>query len=324
MNEFRVVDKTFVKSKNSVKEIYKHYTYSLLGFIILTIISYLFINKEMIAPLITSLGLSLIIGILSGFIINEFTSRGDFIKLFTEDNIHIIALIVGLFSVNVNIFVQIVAVIIAIFIKKVYKKINLSSSLYGILVILLYKYFIASIDIFNVNYIETFETKKEIFNYLLGQDGLSIILSLITFIYLFNKKAIKYSIYLSYVLTFVFIIGIYSLISEGNMLFLLYVLSLSNVLFFSTYLLPDYIVTPQISEGQIIYGMILGILSSILIFFIPNFAIVISLILGPILLTKLLDSISSKLKYNQKYYNIMLSSLIFLIIVVSILLIVLF
>ena len=78
------------------------------------------------------------------------------------------------------------------------------------------------------------------------------------------------------------------LLNNMNIWYLFFQLTTGNLLFLSVFILPDYRTTPTTGEGQIIYGIILGLITSILRFIIPELSVVITLILGPILLTKLI------------------------------------
>ena len=167
-------------------------------------------------------------------------------------------------------------------------------------------------DIFTYESLITLPIK----DYLIGTIYLSPIISLLAFLYLFYKKSIKYNVYISYTLTFAFIMFIYGVLN--NMLwFTCFALATENILFLSAYVLPDYKATPTIKETSIIYGIILGIISSIIRFIIPSLSVIIPMILG-LLLTKPLDNISAKFKYNKKLYNITIVSSMLLILIVSI------
>ena len=97
-----------------------------------------------------------------------------------------------------------------------------------------------------------------------------------------------------------------------------------SILFLSVFTLSDYPITPSLTESSIIYGSILGIISSIITLIIPPLAQVIPFILGPLLIAKPLERISPKLKYHKKTYYLSLSLLLFISIIVTTLLIVIF
>ena len=142
------------------------------------------------------------------------------------------------------------------------------------------------------------------FEYVLGLTSyyLSPILSLFSFIYLFYKKSIKYNIVFSYVFTISFVMLVFGFFNGMNIWYLVFQLTTGNLLFLSVFCLTYYPDTPITSEGQVIYGMILGLFTSILRFIIPELSVIIPLILGPFLLTRLINKMSFKLKYNRKYY----------------------
>lgn len=324
MKEYKVVNKTYVKSSNSIHKIYTDYTISLILFIALTIVSYIIFNhQDLILPLLKSIVISLLIASIAGYIINIINKETKFIKIYTQDNIHIIAIILGLLGINTNIIVLSISILITLIIKKIIKNIELSSILYGALILVLYKYFNNELITpltelktlsFNTTYSEII--KYPVVDYLIGTIYLSPIISILAFIYLFHKKSIKYNVYISYILTFSFIMFMYGVLN--NMLWFSWLsLASGNVLFLATYALPDYKATPTIKETSIIYGIILGIISSILRFIIPELSIIIPMILG-LLLTKPLDDISAKLKYNKKIYNtIIIMSIILIILTIT-------
>lgn len=324
MNEYKVVHKTYVKSNNSVKKIYLNYTYSLIIFIALTIVSYLMFNhRELILPLIKSLAISLVITSVIGYIINLINKETNIKKIYVEDNLHIIAIVLGLLGINTNIIILTIAIIVTLIFKRVIKNFELSSVLYGALIIVLYKYYTSELSLSNISTI-TYENlvTLPIKDYLIGAIYLSPIISVLAFLYLFYKKSIKYNIYVSYVLTFAFIMFIYG-IFNNILWFPCFTLATENIMFLAVYALPDYKATPTIKETSIIYGIILGIITSILRFIIPELSIILPMILG-LLLTKPLDNLSAKLKYNKKLYNSIIIISMVLIILTSVVLTIVF
>lgn len=316
MNEYEVVNKTFVKSHNKTSKIIDRYFYSLIAFIILTIISYFVFKKtNLVLPLLKQLSLSFLIASILDYFVNIIFKRYSFIDIYKKDSIHIISLIIGLIATNVKISILTLAILVTIIIKKIYKDIDLSASLYGILLIILYKYFNHDLVTplttfkemsFTGTYEEIIKNNGGFISYLIGTNYLSPLISILCFIYLFHKKSIKYSLVFTYILTFSTIMLLYGLFNKMNIWFLFFELTTGNILFLTVYTLIDYKVTPTINEGQIIYGTILGIISSIIRFIIPELAIVVPFIIGPIILTKPIEKLSPKLKYNKRFYNISL------------------
>ena len=176
MNEYIVNNKVHVKSKNKTNIIINRYFYSLIAFIILTIITYAIFSKSiLIYQLLRSLLLSFIITSILTYIINIFTKDNKLIDIYKKDNVHIISLIMGLFGQNIDIKILTIAIFITILIKKISKNINLSSVLYGILIITIYKSFN---NIITINTLFNIELNKEIIiDYLIGVDYLNPILS---------------------------------------------------------------------------------------------------------------------------------------------------
>lgn len=336
MKEFIKVNKVFIKSNNTTNKIFNRYLYSLIPFFLLLIIYNLISNSTFIViNLLKSTLVSIIISMLTQYIFNLIKKEKDIIKIFKEDNVLTISLVLGLFSVNSNILIIIVSNIVSVIIKNLFKNITISSSLYGILIILLSKYLFNDINtpLYNLsqlsyisNYNNLVTPYGTLIDYIFGLNFyyLSPIISIIVFIYLFNKKSIKYNIYFSYIFTFSFIMLFVGIFNDMNIWYLLFQLTTGNILFLSVFCLVDYPATPITSEGQIIYGIILGIITSILRFIIPELSVVIALVLGPITLTKIINKISPQLKYNKKLYYMVMCLFIVLVIMTTIILNVIF
>lgn len=327
MREFKTVNKTLIKSNNHTLKIFGRYTYSLI-FFLLFIVIYNLINKEYnyIINLFKSLIVTLSISIVLDYIINLIKKNNSIKKIFKEDNIIAISLIISIFSANTSIPITILATIITLIAKIIFKNGALYPTLYGILIILSYEIIkngltTPLITLKNLNFITTYQeligNNGTIISYLLGTNYhyLSPIISFVIFIYLFHKKSIKYNIIVPYILTIFGIMFIFGLINGMNIWFVIFELLTGNLLFLSIYCLTDYAITPTSSEGQITYGIILGIISSILRFIIPELSIVITLILGPLLFTKLIERISFKLRYNRKFYNFTIITLMIIILI---------
>ena len=329
MRQFHVVNKTYVKSHNSTNKIIARYTYSLIIFTLLTIIINLFIgNNSLVLSLIKSISFALIITSIFTYIINVLKKEYNIKKIYTEDTTIALSLMIGLFGVNLDFVILTLAIAVTLFVKSIKKDINLSSAVYGILLIILYKYFTNNLDTsltilknnsYNMNYNELLDLNNGIYNYLFGINYLSPILSIIMFIYLFHKKGIKYNIVISFILTISIIMFLYGIFTD-KMWFILFELSTGSILFLTVYTLTDYKMSPTIGEAQILYGIILGIITSILRFIIPELSVIISIIFGELLLSKYLDNISYKLKYKRKVYNsLIIISMILIIITIIIL-----
>ena len=329
MRQFHVVNKTYVKSHNSTNKIIARYTYSLIIFTLLTIIINLFIgNNSLVLSLIKSISFALIITSIFTYIINVLKKEYNIKKIYTEDTTIALSLMIGLFGVNLDFVILTLAIAVTLFVKSIKKDINLSSVVYGILLIILYKYFTNNLDTsltilknnsYNMNYNELLDLNNGIYNYLFGINYLSPILSIIMFIYLFHKKGIKYNIVISFILTISIIMFLYGIFTD-KMWFILFELSTGSILFLTVYTLTDYKMSPTIGEAQILYGIILGIITSILRFIIPELSVIISIIFGELLLSKYLDNISYKLKYKRKVYNsLIIISMILIIITIIIL-----
>ena len=333
MKEFKKVNKTLIKSNNTTTKIFNRYLYCLIPFILLIIISNL-ISKtsNIILSLLISITVSIITASLTQIIFNLIKKDKLNIKeLFIDSQILTLSIMIGLFSINTSIPITIISAIITIIIKNIFPSKTFSSTLYGLLIILVAKQFQNTLDtpltnLTELKYIGTYNeivtSYGTIIKYVLGLNPyyLSPILSVVSFIYLFYKKSIKYNIVFSYILTVSFTMLIFGMFNNMNIWFLLFQLTTGNLLFLSVFCLTDYPDTPTSGEGQLIYGMILGLVTSVLRFIIPELSVIIPLILGPILLTRIINKISFKLKYNHKYYyTIIISTIICIIISTTIL-----
>ena len=307
MKEFKKVDKIFIRSNNSTTKIFNRYLGCLIAFFLLTFAYNLLSGNSVIAfNLLKSTLLSLLISMVVGIIFNCIKKDRSFFELLFKDNILSIAIILGLCSFGASYVMIIIASIISIIVRKSFKNITLSASLYGILIILLSLMITNRMDTPLTNlgdllYVGTYDSVVlfygKIYSYLFGVGYyLSPIFALIIFIYLFYKKSIKYNIVVTYILTFSVIMLLFGMFNDMNIWYLFFQLCTGNILFLTVFCLVDYPNTPITTEGQVIYGISLGIISSILRFIVPELAIVLTLILGPLILTRVIDNISVKLK----------------------------
>lgn len=327
MREFKKVNKTFIKSNNSTTKIFNRYLYCLIPFILLIILyNLIWGSKNIIISLLINMSVSIVISFIVAFIFNFIRKENNFIRLIFKDNILTIAIIIGLFSINVSFIVVIIASIISIVLRYMLKNTTISSSLYGILIILITSYFSGDLDtpLSNLrelsyvgNYDDIVKSYGNILSYSLGfKYYLSPVLAIIAFIYLFFKKSIKYNIIFSYILTFMFVMLFVGLFNGMGIWYLFFQLCTGNILFLAVVCLGDYPNTPITSEGQVIYGIILGLITSILRFIIPELSVVITLILGPIILTKIIDKLSIKLR-GRKLFNLSLIGSMLVVLIVT-------
>ncbi len=319
MASFNSPEKVFIKSKNNTNKIINNYNISLIIYsIIAIIINLLMKNTEITISFIKTLIISLFVTIIISYTINIIRKEYSIKKIYKEDNIISIAILISLFGINTNIYILILANILTLIIKYIYKNINISSALYGILLITIYNYFtnnlIVPIEIIS---------KDNILNYLFNIKYICPLLSIMTFIYLFHNKSIKYNLVFSYIITYTSIMLLYGIIDNFYIIYPVIKLLNNGIILLVIYTLTDYKITPTISEGNTVYGIITGIISAILTFIIPNTGMLIVFILAP-LLTKYIDKISPKLKYNNKLYTGVISSSVVLIILTSIFLTLIF
>ena len=197
----------FIKSDNNTKKIYLNYMYSLIGLTIVTIIINLILKNNVI-PLVKSIVVSLVVSLIINLLVNIIKKEDKIINI----NAISTGLLLGLFGANVNIIVLVVAVIVSTLVATFIKKIELSQVLFGMLIIILYKYYIDQLSITSSFENIDFNIKDS----LLGVGMVSPILLIIIFIYLFCKKSIKYNLVIPYVLTFFGIIFLYGIFNNND------------------------------------------------------------------------------------------------------------
>lgn len=314
MRTYNVIDKVYVKSNNSTNNIMSRYTYTLIIYILLSSVINIFIgNKDIVLSLIKTTIISLFISSIIAYLINITKKKYSIKKIYTEENTIFISLVISLFGYNTKIIILLIAILISFIIKNIFKDINNSCVIYGLLLIIIYKYINNINDLFIVN---NNINDIDIIDYLFSIKYLVPVLSIFSFLYLFYKKGIKYSLIFSYIGTFIFMILLIS-IFKSNISILLFELLTSNILFIGTFILSDYKITPSISNGEVIYGIILAILSVIFRFIIPELAIILAIIIGTFLINRPLDRISYKFKYNHKLYYTVIGILLLIMIVLA-------
>lgn len=329
MREFKTVKKTFIKSNNTTTKIFNRYLYCLIPFLLLMIIyNGIWGNAKEIFDLLLAISISLIVSFVTQYIFNLVKKEKSINRLLIKDNILTISFILGLFAADSPVLIIIISSVFSIIMKNILKNTTFSSTLYGILIISITSTYLYNIDtplnnLKELMYIDTYNNIVKpygsILTYIIGlKYYISPMLSIVAFIYLFHKKSIKYNIVISYLLTFIFTMLLFGLFNNMNIWYLFFQLTTGNLIFLSVFCLSDYQNTPTTGEGQIIYGLILGLITCILRFILPELSVVIPLIIGPLLLTKTINRISFKLRYNKKFYYTIFMIVIALIILTNI------
>lgn len=306
MTNFITTNKTYVKSTNSIKKINITYLYTLITFTIYYFIYYLFLkdyshiiasSKSLLVLLITAI----IFEYLSR-LIDKSSSSSSLLNTLS------ISLIIFLLTNHLNILVSLISLLISLIIKKTTKNSFLSSTLYGLLFALIYQYATNTPSILPI-LIE--ESSKGFLKFLL-MPPISPIISLASLFYLFHKKVLKYPLVFSYFLTYLLVILSYNLLKGTEIFQILNILISNNILFLSIYCLADSYKSPTIFEGELIYGIILGLITSILSLIIPELSAIITIIIGSFIFVKPLDKLSIKLKYQENTFSKTIYVLVFL------------
>ena len=201
MREFNISNKIFIRSNNSSSKILLRYTYVLILFVVF-ISGYLMFNSDilLLIDFIKTLFIVTFTGILFQYIINITRGKKDLLKLFTEDNIIASSIIITLFAFKEKLMVGFIAIIISQIVKLFNRNISISSSLYGILFILIYSQYFNNLDtpLINFSNLDYSGTVHDVIfkygnfiSFVLGTNliYLSPILCIISFIYLFLKKS---------------------------------------------------------------------------------------------------------------------------------------
>lgn len=305
MTNFITANKTYVKSTNSIKKINITYLYTLITFTIYYLIYYLFLKDY--SHIIAS-SKSLLVLLITAFIF-EYLSRliDKSSSSSSLSNTLSISLIIFLLTNHLNILVSLISLLISLIIKKTTKNSFLSSTLYGLLFALIYQYATNTPSILPT-LIE--ESSKGFLKFLI-MPPISPIISLTSLFYLFHKKVLKYPLVFSYFLTYLLVILSYNLLKGTEIFQILNILISNNILFLSIYCLADSYKSPTIFEGELIYGIILGLITSILSLIIPELSAIITIIIGSFIFVKPLDKLSIKLKYQENTFSKTIYVLVF-------------
>ena len=306
MNNFMTTNKTYVKSTNSIGKINLTYLYTLIAFTIYYFIYYLFLKDY--SHIITSsksLLILLAISIIFEYIY-KLIDKKDYSSSFS--NTISISLIIFLLTNHLNILVSIISLLIPLIIKKTTKNTFLSSTLYGLLFAIIYQLATKTPSILPA-IVE--ESSKGLLQFIITPP-ISPIITVISLFYLFNKKVLKYPLVFSYFLTYFLIILSYNLLKGTEIFEILNIIISNNILFLSIYCLADSYKSPTIFEGELIYGIILGIITSILYLIIPELSAIITIIIGSFIFVKPLDKLSIKLKYQENTFSKTIYILVFL------------
>ena len=330
MTKYEVNQKVYVKASNDSHIIISRYTYTLIAFTILSLIINAFIGNE-ILPTVKNLIASLVFTNTFLWFINIIKKEYQLKKVLIDDKGLVIGFILGIYP-NKNLAILLIAITVTIIIKQIIKKSKLSALLLGILIIVVYNtYKLGTYNLtpliyarnteYTVSFNELLTYGGGILNYLFGLNYLAPLLSLMIFIYLFYKKSIKYNIVIYYLLT-VFLMLLAFCVTKECLWLAFLEFTTNGLCFLTIYVLADYQNSPTIGETGMLYGILIGIVTVILKFIIPNISIIIAMLVGAIFLSRAFDSISYKIKYDKKIYNLSIISSLILMISTTIILII--
>lgn len=300
MKEFKTVNQIYFKSNNTTKQICNRYLYILITFFLYNIIYNLIIsNNSYVLSYLKITAITLIISFILEYLLNLIFKNKEY-------NFYKHTLILNYFLVDKNIPIIILSILVSIIINKIFKKITISSSLFGIFLIYLSNIFTNIPTLTNLT----------LSNYIFGNPYISPLFMILAFIYLFSKKSIKYNLVITYNLTFFLLFLLAGIFAKADIWYGFKEIATGNILFFSIFFLSDYKNSPTISEGQILHGFLLGLLSIILKAYLSDIGLIISFIIG-LFFVNIIDNLSIKLKYNKQFRKITIIICIFLIILTS-------
>ena len=109
MTKYHQNQKVYIKSNNNSHIIIARYTYTLIAFVILTVLINLIIgNKLLVISFLKSLLISLIFTSITNYLINIIKKKYNLLDIYTKDNTIAIAIILSLFGINTNIYILII------------------------------------------------------------------------------------------------------------------------------------------------------------------------------------------------------------------------
>ena len=129
----------------------------------------------------------------------------------------------------------------------------------------------------------------------------SKVLILLSLIYLVATKTIKWRITLSYLLTFFLAVSIYTYSSSIGLWNILFQMLSGGLLFGSVFMATDPVTSPISYKGQILYGILLGIIT-FLIRTLTNYpeGVMLSILIMNVFVF-FVDKIGSRVVFNKKY-----------------------
>ena len=296
MREFVVCNGLAIKSDSTKNKIMNRYVFSLLVLLLISIITSFITNNSFIDKIYPILGIILTLGICYIVEYIFMLMRKEYnIKRICDNNILLVGLILSLFTCNSSFLIIIIASLITSISKNLIKYLD-------IIIVILF----GNISLDSYNSILLLMGNYKIY--------MSIILSIISYIYLFYNKSIKYLIPLTSIGIYFIIMLLVTLFSGNNLYDIFFLVIRSNIVFLSVFVASDFVNTPISKEGEIIYGILLGLLTSIISIFNVELSMVIGIIIVT-LFTNIIDMYSFKLRYNKKFYNILLSIFLVLILI---------
>lgn len=285
MKDFKTANKVYIKSKRSVSSMQKKYLYaSIILFLYQVIYNLVTKNNDIVLSLIKNLCISMIIFLLIELVLNLIFKVRDLKNIF---KVIPLAIFFSILTIDTNIIVLIISIFMILLLRKIKKGMNISAILFGVLLIYLYKIYYLNESIFM-----ELTNLKDIVKYILGSYSLSPLLLGILFFYLFRHKALKYNIIFSYSLVIFSLLIIYYLIFKN-------IIIPYNLLFYIIMASGDTSVTPDIREGEIIYGIVLGLFTFIFYLSASNISPLIVILICELFLVKVINKISYKIKLKR-------------------------
>ena len=337
MSKFNIKNGPFIKNKNTTTNIMCNFLIGLIPFIIFATI------KNGIYPSIKGYGnlylvfkplICSIVSILTG-IITEYIfyylkgNKKSFYNLFFEEYALVPSLLLSLIiPFNTPLYILIIASIITSLSKVLmggFGKTKINPALIGSLFITLVlgtslKLYLNPYEVDMINLSHNISLSNLLLGMSYGNIGeTSNIICIIVFIYLVLTKIIKWRISISYVVSVIIISSLICLINRIDIYFIINNVLTGGLLFGAIFLAADPITTPITNKGQVISGILLGIMTIIFryVFHFSEGVHLAVIILN--ILTIPINYLSIKF-YNKKVFaNIVLSVVVLLGILSSLL-----
>jgi Na+-translocating ferredoxin:NAD+ oxidoreductase RnfD subunit len=216
--------------------------------------------------------------------------RNDEIKFELKYSFNVFTgIFLSLILFNNPIYLIIIGNIMSFIVFKIYNKDKFNKALIGCIFVIIFLK-LKNIDIYNYIYIKPDSNLKDVlFDY---SNITCPFLCILAFIFLSYKKAIKWKIPVFYIGTVFILLSIIGFRWNLGLNYSCFNILKSGILFYAVFIAPDLITSPITSVGQILYSILLGILTVAFTYLTSIPSMIISILIMNFL-ANLLDKIGS-------------------------------